>query len=139
MARIGIFLIIFLSINFVHAEITIRQYNNLFCYDGDTCYVTVDGKKAKVRLLELDTPEISKPKCDTELELGIKARDYINNLISNAKIIEFKTDFTKDYFGRILAYLVVDGEDVSEKIINNNLGVIYDRNNKKDWCSKINK
>ena len=139
MARIGIFLIIFLSINFVHAEITIRQYNNLFCYDGDTCYVTVDGKKAKVRLLELDTPEISKPKCDTEVELGIKARDYINNLISNAKIIEFKTDFTKDYFGRILAYLVVDGEDVSEKIINNNLGVIYDRNNKKDWCSKINK
>ena len=134
MARIGIFLIIFLSINFVHAEITIRQYNNLFCYDGDTCYVTVDNENTKIRLLELDTPEISKPKCDQELQLGFKARDYLNSLIMNASSIEFKTDYKKDYFGRILSYLIIDGEDASAKIISNNLGVVYDRNSKQDWC-----
>ena len=134
MARIGIFLIIFLSINFVHAEITIRQYNNLFCYDGDTCYVTVDNENTKIRLLELDTPEISKPKCDQELKLGLKARDYLNSLIMNASSIDFKTEYKKDYFGRILSYLIIDGEDASAKIISNNLGVDYDRNNKQDWC-----
>ena len=134
MARIGIFLIIFVSINFVHAEITIRQYNNLFCYDGDTCYVTVDNENTKIRLLELDTPEISKPKCDQELELGLKARDYLNSLIMNASSIEFKTEYKKDYFGRLLSYLIIDGEDASAKIISNNLGVVYDRNNKQDWC-----
>ena len=127
-------LIFFVSISFAQAEISLRQYNNQYCYDGDTCYVTVDGKNNKIRLLELDTPEISKPKCDEELELGLKARDYINDLIVNASSIEFKTDYREDYFGRILSYLIIDGEDVSAKIVSNNLGVVYDRNNKNDWC-----
>ena len=128
-------LIIFFSMMTISlAEISLRQYNDLYCYDGDTCYVTVDGTKTKIRLLELDTPEISKLKCDAELQLGLKARDYLNDLIVNATTIEFKTDYTEDYFGRILAYLIVDGEDVSAKIVKNNLGVVYDRNNKQDWC-----
>ena len=58
------FIIFFIVISFVQAEISLRQYNSQYCYDGDTCYVTVDGKNNKIRLLELDTPEISKPKCD---------------------------------------------------------------------------
>ena len=53
--------------NIVSAEISLRQYNDRYCYDGDTCYVTVDGANTKIRLLELDTPEISKPKCEQEL------------------------------------------------------------------------
>ena len=129
-----LFIIFFSMMTISLAEISLRQYNDLYCYDGDTCYVTVDGTKTKIRLLELDTPEISKPKCDAELQLGLKARDYLNNLINNATTIEFKTDYTEDYFGRILAYLIVDGEDVSAKIVKNNLGVVYDRNNKQDWC-----
>ena len=129
-------LIIFFSMMTISlAEISLRQYNDLYCYDGDTCYVTVDGTKTKIRLLELGTPEISKPRCDAELQLGLNARDYLNDLIDNATTIEFKTDYTEDYFGRILAYLIVDGEDVSAKIVKNNLGVVYDRNNKQDWCN----
>ena len=129
-----LFIIFFSMMTISLAEISLRQYNDLYCYDGDTCYVTVDGTKTKIRLLELDTPEISKPRCDAELQLGLNARDYLNDLIDNATTIEFKTDYTEDYFGRILAYLIVDGEDVSAKIVKNNLGVVYDRNNKQDWC-----
>ena len=125
----------FCMITFVEAEIALRLYNDQYCYDGDTCYVTVDGKKNKIRLLELDTPEISKPKCEIERELGLKARDYLNGLIARASTIEFKTDYVEDYYGRILSYLIIDGEDVSTKIVNNKLGVVYDRYIKKDWCS----
>ena len=125
----------FCMVTFVEAEIVLRLYNDQYCYDGDTCYVTVDGKKTKIRLLELDTPEISKPKCEIERELGLKARDYLNDLIAKASTIEFKTDYVEDYYGRILSYLIIDGEDVSTKIVNNKLGVVYDRYNKKDWCS----
>ena len=129
-------ILIFLSMmSIAQAEITLRQYNDRYCYDGDTCYVIVDGANTRIRLLELDTPEISKPKCEAELELGLTARDYLNNLISNASTVEFKTDYTEDYFGRILAHLIIDGEDVSAKIVSNNFGVVYDRNNKKDWCT----
>ena len=128
-------LIFFSMVTLAEAEIALRQYNGQYCYDGDTCYVMIDGNKAKIRLLELDTPEISKPKCEAELELGLEARDYLNNLIANASSVEIKTDYEKDYFGRTLAYLIIDGEDASAKIRSNNLGVIYERGNKKDWCS----
>ena len=133
---INIFLfIIFISMmNFLHADISLRKYNDLYCYDGDTCYVTLDGQNEKIRLLELDTPEISKPKCDAELELGIKSRDFVNDLIKNAKTIEFKTDYELDYFGRILSYLIIDGKDVSELLVKNGLGVVYKKGHKMDWC-----
>ena len=68
----------------------------------------IDGNKAKIRLLELDTPEISKPKCEAELELGLEARDYLNNLIINASSVEINTEYEKDYFGRTLAHLIID-------------------------------
>ena len=122
-------------VTLAEAEIALRQYNGQYCYDGDTCYVMIDGTKAKIRLLELDTPEISKPKCEAELELGLEARDYLNNLIANASSVEIKTDYEKDYFGRTLAHLIIDGEDASAKIRNNDLGVIYYRGNNQDWCS----
>ena len=128
-------LLFFSMVTLAEAEIVLRQYNGQYCYDGDTCYVMIDGTKAKIRLLELDTPEISKPKCEAELELGLEARDYLNNLIANASSVEIKTDYEKDYFGRTLAYLIIDGEDASAKIRSNNLGVIYERGNKQDWCS----
>ena len=128
-------LLFFSMVTLAEAEIALRQYNGQYCYDGDTCYVMIDGTKAKIRLLELDTPEISKPKCEAELELGLEARDYLNNLIANASSVEIKTDYEKDYFGRTLAHLIIDGEDASAKIRSNDLGVIYERGNKQDWCS----
>ena len=132
-----ILIIIFIMITTVQAEISLRQYNDQYCYDGDTCYITINGIKKKIRLLDLDTPEISKPKCNAELELGIKARNYLNNLIANASIIEFKTEYLEDYFGRILSYLIIDGEDASSKIIKNQLGVVYNRKQKYDWCQDL--
>ena len=129
--------IIFLSMmSIAQAEITLRQYNDRYCYDGDTCYVTVDGANTKIRLLELDTPEISKPKCEAELELGLTARDYINTRIENAQTIEFKTDYELDWFGRTLSYLIIDGDDISAELIKNNLGVVYKKGSKMDWCQE---
>ena len=118
------------------AEITLRQYNDRYCYDGDTCYVTVDGTNTKIRLLELDTPEISKPKCEQELEWGLRARDFINNRIENAQTIEFKTNYELDWFGRTLSYLIIDGKDISAELIKNNLGVVYKKCIKVDWCQE---
>ena len=129
--------IIYISLlltTYVSSDIKIRKQNDLYCYDGDTCYVTYKGKNDKVRLLGLDTPEISNPKCEQEYALGIDARNFVNNLISEGVSIKFKTEYNRDFFGRILSYIIVDGENVSKKMVSNGLGVIYDRSNKKDWC-----
>ena len=129
--------IIYISLlltTYVSSDIKIRKQNDLYCYDGDTCYVTYKGKNDKVRLLGLDTPEISNPKCEQEYALGIDARNFVNNLISEGVSVKFKTEYNRDFFGRILSYIIVDGENVSKKMVSNGLGVIYDRSNKKDWC-----
>ena len=91
MIRIFSVLILFISNSF--ADIQIRKQNDLFCYDGDTCYVIYEGKK-----------------------------------------IEFETEYNRDFFGRILSYIIVDGENVSKLMVSHSLGVVYDKNNKKDWC-----
>ena len=132
MIRIFSVLILFISNSF--ADIQIRKQNDLFCYDGDTCYVIYQGKKDKVRLLDLDTPEISNPKCEKEYMLGIEARDYINQLISEGNRIEFETKYNRDFFDRILSYIIVDGKNVSKIMVNKEFGVEYDKDNKKDWC-----
>ena len=102
---IRIFSVLILLISNSFADIQIRKQNDLFCYDGDTCYVIYEGKKDKVRLLDLDTPEISNPKCEKEYLLAIEAREYINQLISEGKKIEFETEYNRDFFGRILSYI----------------------------------
>ena len=131
---IRIFSVLILLISNSFADLQIRKQNDLFCYDGDTCYVTFQGKKDKVRLLDLDTPEISNPKCEKEYMLGIEARDYINQLISEGNRIEFETKYNRDFFDRILSYIIVDGKNVSKIMVNKEFGVEYDKDNKKDWC-----
>ncbi len=131
---IRIFTVLILLISNSFADIQIRKQNGLFCYDGDTCYVTYQGNNDKVRLLDLDTPEISHPKCEKEYTHGIEARNYINKYISDGKKIEFETEYNRDFFDRILAYIIVDGENVSKIMVLNGLGVVYDKSNKKDWC-----
>ena len=124
----------FIYIANVQADVVLRQFNGRYCYDGDTCYVTINGEDTKIRLLELDTPEISKPKCEQELEWGLRARDSVNNLIENSRTIEIKTEYQKDFFGRTLAYLIIDGEDVSALLVKNDLGVVYKKGHKMNWC-----
>ena len=137
MNKVIIFVILFfLSSAAAQADINLRLYNNLYCYDGDTCYVTINGINTKIRLLELDTPEISKPKCEKELQLGLMARDYLNNRIIQSTTIKFETNFELDYFGRTLAHLIIDGKNISAELVSNQLGVIYKQGFKMDWCNQ---
>ena len=47
---IRIFSVLILLISNLFADIQIRKQNDLFCYDGDTCYVTYQENNDKVRL-----------------------------------------------------------------------------------------
>ena len=134
-----VFFILFIPLSSL-AKIELRQSNNLFCYDGDTCYVNVwylgnlEPKQEKLRLLDIDTPEISRPKCEEEKILGLKARDFINNLIAQSNNIKIITNYDRGSFGRILADLELDQINISKLMIKNNLAVKYKKNNKNNWC-----
>ena len=60
--------------------------------------------------------------------------ELLSQLISEGKKIEFETEYNRDFFGRILSYIIIDGENVSKLMVSHSLGVVYDKNNKKDWC-----
>ena len=109
-------------------------------YDGDTIYVDVEtlpaiiGSEMPFRIRGVDTPEIRRPKCEKERELGLKAKAFVEERLQTASRIELlKID--RGNFFRIVADVVYDGKRIAEEIVAAGHGVVYDEKKKKDWCA----
>ncbi len=83
-------------------------------YDGDTITVDIDLgmgiwlKKQKIRLADINTPEIR----GKEREEGLKVRDWLRNKILNKEIILETIKDTKGKYGRWLGKVwFADGEE----------------------------
>lgn len=85
-------------------------------YDGDTLVVkTVGGGRLRVRLLDCWAPELRH-------EGGKASRDFARKLVSNsdthAIFVPFKGNITAMLtFGRVLAYVFLDGQNLSEALV----------------------
>ncbi|WP_066051129.1 thermonuclease family protein [Robertmurraya korlensis] len=90
--------------------------------DGDTISVIYQGEEHNVRFLLVDTPETSHPRLG-EQPFGQEAKDFTSDLVTNAKTIELEFDIgpQKDKYGRLLAYVYVDGTMVQEELLQNSL------------------
>ena len=73
--------------------------------DGDTISVRVDGKREKVRLIGIDTPETKKP--DTPVQcFGPEASAYTASLVPVGTRVRLERDAeARDKYGRLLAYV----------------------------------
>ena len=91
------------------------------CVDGDTARFMIKGEERIVRFLAIDTPESVHP--DKEVELFSKdASGYTCDAIKNASEIYLEYDGNsdkEDKYGRVLAFVYVDGELLEEKLIEN--------------------
>jgi micrococcal nuclease len=85
--------------------------------DGDTIKVMVTGKIETVRYLLIDTPESKSPK--TCVQPYAKEAFLRNSeLVKSGKLtLEFEQDNTRDSYGRLLAYVYVDGESIQETLL----------------------
>lgn len=96
------------------------------CVDGDTAKFMIKGEEKIVRFLAIDTPESVHP--DKQVELFSKeASDYTCNAIKNANKIYLEYDGNsdkEDKYGRVLAFVYVDGVLLEEKIIENGLAKV---------------
>lgn len=95
--------------------------------DGDTVEGNVDlgfgiSKKMRVRLAEVDTPEIFRPKSDAERKLGYKAKEFVEDLALNRNIV-LKTEKDKTgKYGRYIGHLYTsEGENINKLLIENRL------------------
>ncbi len=109
--------------------------------DGDTVKVEVQiwlglYQKVKVRIAGIDAPEITKPKCTKEKELGLKAKEFLESVIPQQSTINL-TQISEDEFGgRVDATIQTkDGKDVGELLRSEGHASPYKkRGMKKDWC-----
>ncbi|HSU80578.1 MAG TPA: thermonuclease family protein [Candidatus Angelobacter sp.] len=83
--------------------------------DGDTIHVRrANGKEEDVRLLLIDTPEDVSPSKPVE-PFGYTAADYAKKVVPVGKhvyIEEGVSGYTRDKYGRLLAYLYITPKDM---------------------------
>ena len=132
---------VLVSCDLVHTDIVISSKKVKSIYDGDTitlkCIRDFKCKNngLKIRLKGVDTPEL-KGKCQKEIKLARKAKQFTVDFVRNANIITLSYDQNDKYdrYGRLLAYLSVEGSDLSRSLIDNKLGRKYNGGKRQGWC-----
>ena len=118
----SLLLLLIASITF--AESAIASFPKVFinnCYDGDTC-TTIEGET--IRLACIDTPEL-KGKRNTNTIQANSAKSFLNNLVAYQEVSIKR--ITNDRFGRTVAELFKDEENIQKLIVKEGFGKIYKR------------
>ncbi|MGN5650728.1 thermonuclease family protein [Bacillus sp. Brlt_9] len=89
--------------------------------DGDTIKVSLGKKIEKVRFLLVDTPETRHPKKGVQ-PFGPEASDFTKKHIKIGDTVQLEKDVSeRDKFGRLLAYVYVNGEMINEMLLKEGL------------------
>lgn len=111
MNKLIIFLVFFL-LN-LHAD----SYFVTKVIDGDTIEVRQEKRNYKVRLSEIDAPEINQ-------RFGTESKNYLASLVLNEEIELIY--ITEDRYGRIVAKIYKDNKDINRSMVRNGLAWVYD-------------
>ncbi|MCY9186125.1 thermonuclease family protein [Bacillus halotolerans] len=101
--------------------------------DGYTIKVNYNGNVDSVRYLLVDTPETKKPNSCVQ-PYGKDASKRNKELVNSGKLqLEFDKGDRRDKYGRLLAYVYVDGKSVQETLLKEGLArvaYVYEANTK---------
>jgi micrococcal nuclease len=98
--------------------------------DGDTFWL--EGEK--IRIADIDTPEVSEPKCDAEYQLGMKATYRLRDLL-NGGAFEVRTigNRDSDRYGRKLRVVVRNGQSLGDHLVREGLARTW-TGRREPWC-----
>ena len=131
---IGLFLFVFISTTSFSAtyQATITKIT-----DGDTVWVKMHGKRVKLRLLGIDTPEeYPSKKMDKDIEmchttykqmrkLGLLATKHAKTMLYKGEKVTVVTK-GRGYYGRTLAFIILpDGTNYNEKEVADGYACVY--------------
>ena len=104
-----------LAVGFLNAYTPLE---NIRVVDGDTIRAEAKGKEIKIRLVEIDAPEMDQP-------FGAQSKNFLNRLLykKNVKLISQG----EDRYGRILGEIYVDGESANTSMIKSGFAWVYDK------------
>ena len=94
-----------------------KVYTVVRTVDGDTLEIDLDGTAEKVRLIGIDTPESVHPDASKNTEAGKSAAEYVKRMLEGREI-ELELDVQeRDQYGRILAYVYLEGIMVNKTLL----------------------
>nr|WP_234893633.1 thermonuclease family protein [Agrobacterium vitis] len=98
--------------------------------DGDTLWI----KGEKIRVADIDTPEVSEPKCASELALGRRATARMTELVNQAPFeLHAWPGRDEDRYGRKLRVLVRDGKSLGDILVSEGLARTW-VGRRQPWC-----
>lgn len=98
--------------------------------DGDTFWLD----RVKIRIADIDTPEISEPKCDSEYELGMKATYRLRELLNEGPFeVNSIGSRDEDRYGRKLRIVVRHGRSLGDQLVSEGLARTW-RGRREPWC-----
>lgn len=107
------------------ALVSAGQYRITRIVDGDTIEINYNGTKEKVRLLCVNTPESVHPDKKQNIPMGKVASDYTKKRLSGRTVgIELEGK-TRGRYGRLLAYVFVDGQNFNLELVEQGLSPYY--------------
>ena len=109
-----------------------------FCHSGGGTNCVVDGDTIwlggeKIRVADIDAPETHEPRCAAERKLGDQATRRLRELLNNAAISLQPIDRDEDKYGRKLRIVLVDGQSVGERLVDEGLARRY-AGGRRPWC-----
>lgn len=97
--------------------------------DGDTFWF----QGVKVRIADIDAPEISEPRCGNEKDRGLRARDRLMTLLNDGpfRLEHFGRD--EDRHGRKLRVVIREGRSLGDQLVAEGLARTWD-GARRSWC-----
>jgi endonuclease YncB( thermonuclease family) len=108
----------------------------LIVIDGDT----IRSDEERIRLEGIDAAEIGHAKCEAERRLAILAKLRLEQLLGSGAVDIRRNAHPKppDRYGRTLARLLVDGEDVACILIKEGYAQPW-TGRREDWCQSLDR
>lgn len=97
--------------------------------DGDTFWY----RGAKIRIADINAPEISKPACGQEAALGEQASVRLLALLNQGPFSLEAAGRDRDRYGRLLRTVTRDGASVGEELVREGLAERW-KGYRGNWC-----
>jgi len=98
-------------------------------FDGDT--FNFNGER--VRIANIDTPELFSPKCPAEKRLARIAKLRLQQLLGDGANITLERQPKPDRYGRTVAAVLVNGKDIGQTLITEGLAAEW-KGHRFNWC-----
>ncbi|MGV1832738.1 thermonuclease family protein [Agrobacterium vitis] len=108
------------------------------CGSGQRITCVVDGdtfwfRGEKIRIADIDTPELSSPRCESERELGLAAKQRLLDILNSGPLSFKTTARDEDRFGRKLRIVYRNRRSVGDILVAEGLARKWE-GSRQSWC-----